>query len=67
MLYQPALYNLKLSVIIEIKGERLQSNNLYINNSRVFIFKRKVIMCIKCKEDSYISYSCSNLKLLKEK
>ena len=49
----------------ETEDERLQFNNLYINDSRVFISERKVLMCIKCEEDGYISYNCSNLELLR--
>ena len=51
----------------EAEGERLQFNNLYINDSRVFISERRVLMCIKCEEDDYISYNCSNLELLRGK
>ena len=46
-------------------GERSQFNNLYINGSRVFISGRGVLMCIKCEEDGYISYNCSNSELLR--
>ena len=50
----------------ETEDERLQFNNLYINDSRVFISERRVLIYIKCKEDDYISYNCSNSELLKE-
>ena len=51
----------------EAEDERSQFNNLYINDSRVFISGREVLMCIKCKEDGYISYNCSISELLRGK
>ena len=50
----------------EAEGERLQFNNSYINDSRVFISERRVLVCIKCEEDGHISYNCSNLELLRK-
>ena len=47
------------------EGGRSQFNNLYINDSRVFISEREVLMCIKCEEDGHISYNCSNSELLR--
>ena len=47
----------------EAEGRRSQFNNLYINDSRVFISGREVLMCIKCEEDGHISYNCSNSEL----
>ena len=49
----------------EAEGERSQFNNLYINGSRMFISGRKVLVCIKCEEDGYMSYNCSNSELLR--
>ena len=57
-------YNPGPPVMTEAEGgERSQFNNLYINGSRVFVPGRGVLMCIKCEEDGYISYNCSNSEL----
>ena len=49
----------------ETEDERLQFNNSYINDSRVFISEREVLVCIKCEEDGHISYNCSSSELLR--
>ena len=66
MLYQLTFYNSESPVMTETEDERLQFNNLYVNDSRVFISERRVLVCIKYKEDNYISYNCSNSELLRE-
>ena len=62
--YQPAPYNPGPPVMTGAEGGgRSQSNNPYINGSRVFVPGRGVLVCIKCGEDGHISYNCSNPEL----